>query len=128
MIVEIKRWKSSVKGTEGDLYVDGVLFCNTLENPERGAWVKGLTAIPRGDYNCGFTYSPKFKRQMICIFGVPNCSGIRMHWGNIVANTDGCILVGQRGEVGSYFIGNSKATYFALEKKVNYSAFTLRIV
>lgn len=46
------------------------------------------------------TYSPKFKDWLPLLLGVLNFSGIRIHAGNTVKDTQGCILVGENKEVG----------------------------
>lgn len=67
--------------------VNGDYFCHTLELP------KGK-CIPEGEYSLVISYSPKFKRIMPLISSVPMFQGIRIHPGNRVADSEGCILVG----------------------------------
>lgn len=115
--------------TIGKLYVDGVYFCDTLEDKDRGLddsmpleeIVKkkkyGQTAIPYGKYRVLITYSPKYKKFMPLIDGVKGFSGIRIHSGNTDKDTLGCLLVGKNKEVGKVL--ESRATYnklFALIK------------
>ena len=100
-----------LKGDKG-LKGDGGLqpFCDTLEPPRRnllngGKWdkrlkVKGMTAIPEGRYLMRFTYSPKFGKRMFQLMDVPLFDGIRIHSGNSVKDTQGCILVGNNTKVG----------------------------
>lgn len=52
----------------------------------------GATAIPAGVYEVRVTYSPRFKRMMPLIVGVPGFSGIRIHGGNKAKHTLGCPL------------------------------------
>jgi hypothetical protein len=47
---------------------------------------------------------------------VPNFTGIRIHPGNVAADTEGCILVGQTE--GKDFIGNSRAAFKPLFAKL----------
>ena len=113
-----------LKGDKG-LKGDGGLqpFCDTLEPPRRnllngGKWdkrlkVKGMTAIPEGRYLMRFTYSPKFGKRMFQLMDVPLCDGIRIHSGNSVKDTQGCILVGNNTKVGR--LENSRAVLFKLE-------------
>lgn len=115
------------KGLRGDggLKGDGELkpFCDTLEPPRRnllnrGKWdkrlkVKGMTAIPEGRYQMRFTYSPKFGKRLFQLMDVPLFDGIRIHSGNSVKDTQGCILVGNNTKVGR--LENSRAVLFKLE-------------
>ena len=113
-----------LKGDEG-LKGDGGLqpFCDTLEPPRRnllngGKWdkrlkVKGMTAIPEGRYLMRFTYSPKFGKRLFQLMDVPLFDGIRIHSGNSVKDTQGCILVGTNTKVGR--LENSRAVLFKLE-------------
>lgn len=79
----------------GDLHIDNSFFCYTLEDEIRADGVKeyGVTAIKAGLYEIEVTYSPKFKRDMILIKGVPQFSGIRLHGGNRSEDSLGCPLV-----------------------------------
>lgn len=115
------------EGLKGDrgLKGDGGLqpFCDTLEPPRRnllngGKWdkrlkVKGMTAIPEGRYLMRFTYSPKFGKRLFQLMDVPLFDGIRIHSGNSVKDTQGCILVGNNTKVGR--LENSRAVLFKLE-------------
>lgn len=86
--------------TLGRLFVDGVLFGYTCEDPDRkleegGVKIKGQTAIPRGMYLLTVTMSNRFKRLMPLIQGVHGFEGIRIHGGNTASDTEGCPLLGQ---------------------------------
>lgn len=120
MILTLKRtWKKDTY-TVGNLYVNGLWFCNTMEDKDRGlkkTWplsqiqkvkVPNETAIPIGTYAVTMrVQSPKFsqwkysrmygfcKGYLPRLLGVPGFDGILIHIGN-KANPDssGCILVG----------------------------------
>lgn len=112
----------------GKLYIDGVYFCDTIEDTDRGLKdemtekeilklkVKGETAIPTGIYHVYLTYSPKYKKQMPLIDGVKGYSGIRIHSGNTSKDTEGCLIVGKNKEVGKVL--ESRKTYNALFKQL----------
>ena len=107
--------------TIGKLYIDGVWFCDTIEDTDRGLddsmsvdeilkkKIKGETAIPTGIYKIEITYSPKYKRMMPLILGVKGYSGIRIHSGNTSKDTEGCLLVGRNTKVG--MVTDSRNTY-----------------
>ena len=52
--------------------------------------------IPVGQYNVELTYSPKFKKKLPLVHSksVSERRGIRIHAGNTVNDTEGCILIG----------------------------------
>lgn len=81
--------------TLGQLFVDGQYLCDTLEHPIREVKVYGKTAIPFGEYQVLVTFSPKFKRRLPLIKNVPNFDGVRIHCGNSLKDTAGCVLVGE---------------------------------
>ncbi|MDR0872981.1 MAG: DUF5675 family protein [Prevotellaceae bacterium] len=98
--------------TIGELYIDGVKFCDTLEDTVRDKnhdgdlndpgeeKVYGKTAIPCGKYPVIFSYSPSFVRWLPEILNVSGFSGIRIHRGNTPKDTHGCILVGENSITG----------------------------
>jgi hypothetical protein len=93
----VKREFFAETYTIGKLYVDGVYFCDTLENPVRpeGVKIPNETAIPYGTYEVIVNFSPKFKRVLPRLLNVPMFDGILIHRGNSVKDTSGCILVGE---------------------------------
>lgn len=117
--------------TIGKLYIDGVYFCDTIEDRDRGlrqelpASVnaakkrKGVTAIPTGRYQVTLNVkSPKFSKKKAYEFcdgylprllNVPAFEGVLIHIGNTAADSEGCILVGENKQVG--MVLNSTATF-----------------
>ena len=112
MRLTVKRIALKPTYTIGKLYIDGVYFCDTLEDPNRDhnkngslddqgeGKVWGDTAIPFGTYKMILSYSPKFKRILPRLLNVPHFEGILIHRGNTAKDTHGCILVGKNTEVG----------------------------
>ena len=100
-VLELHRTRLGAKATLGDLYVEGVFFCHTLEDvvrdlgPDGAGKVFGETAIPAGTYPVVVDFSNRFQRPMPHVLDVPFFDGIRIHKGNSDANTEGCLLLGQ---------------------------------
>ena len=121
MKLKLERTYKSPTYTIGKLYIDGVYFCDTIEDTDRGltqtmtdAQIKskkvyGQTAIPTGTYRVIISYSNKFKRQMPLLLNVPGFLGIRIHSGNTEKDTEGCLIVGKNKVVGKVI--ESKDTY-----------------
>lgn len=86
--------------TLGRLYINGELFCNTLEDKYRGQLenpadkVQNETAIPAGRYRVIVDHSAHFNKCLPHILNVPCFEGVRMHGGNRATDTEGCILCG----------------------------------
>lgn len=130
MLLTVDRAWPKKAYTIGKLFIDGVRFCETLEDTERGlrqsmplSSIKALkrygrTAIPKGIYGVRMTYSGKFAKKSWAkptdgmvpeIVDVPGFSGVRIHPGNTAEDTLGCILVGRNTEVGK--VTDSQAAY-----------------
>lgn len=116
MNLTLKRLNLTPNYTEGELYVNGVYFCKTLEDTNRdlnknGQFdnsekkVYGETCIPYGKYKVILSYSPKFKRELPEILEVPDFQGIRVHRGNKISDTLGCVLCGEKVKNG--YLSNS---------------------
>ena len=106
MTLELKRETLNEQYTVGKLFINGVYFCDTLEDVVRDinkngifdgkeTKIKGETAIPYGMYEVIVTVSPRFKRELPRLLNVPNFEGILIHSGNYAKDTEGCILVGE---------------------------------
>ena len=105
-----RRWPKAAY-TVGRLYVDGELFCNTLEDKvadvnRNGKFdgqerkVPGETAIPYGTYKVFYGWSPRFGRNLPRLLNVTAFDGILIHPGNTAKDSAGCILVGLNTEPG----------------------------
>lgn len=122
--------------TIGKLYIDGVYFCDTLEDIDRGLTqnmpleeiyskkIKNETAIPRGTYKVTMDFiSPKYSQlkwyyincmqgRMPRLLDVPGYVGVLIHPGNTKKDSSGCILIGQNKVKGQVI--NSKETFLKL--------------
>ena len=107
MKVVLRRRIKGPNFTIGDWIIDGKQLCDTLEDKDRDLFqsmslaeikerkVYGETAIPVGKYKIKMTYSPKYKRMMPQVLDVKGSDGIRVHSGNSVKDTLGCVLLGE---------------------------------
>ena len=100
MKLRLVRENSADEATLGNLYMDGIWFARTLEDQDRrlesgGEKVPGKTAIPLGRYAVTIDHSTRFQKLMLHVLDVPQFAGIRIHAGNTIFDTEGCILVGE---------------------------------
>lgn len=138
MNITLRRIAKRPTYTIGKLYIDGVYFCDTLEDTDRGLTqstplseikkkkVPTKTAIPTGTYDITMNVvSPRLSRSSFyrtnCngarvprILNVPGFDGILIHVGNTAADSAGCVLVGNNSQVGKVL--NSKTTFLKLYK------------
>lgn len=137
MELKVKRVAKKNEYTIGKLYIDGRLFCDTLEDCDRGLTqdmpleeiktkkVYGKTAIPTGTYEIDMnTVSPKFKdRSWAKPYGgklprlenVPGYEGVLIHVGNTASDSSGCLLVGKNNVQG--MVADSSRTFMSLMSK-----------
>ena len=139
MELRIERKWCKATYTIGILYIDGIRFCETLEDKDRDLTqqdsldqirsikVYGETAIPRGIYRVAMDIlSAKyaavawFKKlcdgKMPRLPEVPGFDGVLIHPGNTALDTKGCILVGRNTKAGQ--LTNSRSIFAALYKKM----------
>lgn len=117
--------------TIGKLYVEGKLFCDTVEDKVRSlidinkdgdfddqgeGKVYGLTAIPEGTYRLTLSMSNRFKRLLPELHDVPGFSGVRIHSGNTAEDSHGCIIVGINDKKG--WVSRSRNYEVALVAKL----------
>ena len=123
MKLKVERRWPKVTYTIGRLYIDGIYYCNTLEDYDRGLRqsdplrdiqrrkIAGETAIPKGTYEVQMNVtSPKYagvawyynfcRGKMPRLKDVPGFDGILIHPGTNALDTKGCILVGKNTKVG----------------------------
>lgn len=106
----VKRTDKSSLSVIGELWIDGLFYCYTLEPAEKSESVKPR-AIPLGTYDVTIRQSPRFKRLMPHVENVPGFEGILIHSGNFPADTEGCLLVGKYKGPNPDFIGSSKLAF-----------------
>lgn len=137
MELKLIRKEKEANYTIGDLFVNGILFSQTLEDKDRGLTqdmpleeikakkVYGKTAIPTGTYEIDMnTISPKFQARSWAkpyggklprLLNVPGYEGILIHPFNSAAESLGCIGVGKNSIKG--MITDSTRTFHALMSK-----------
>lgn len=131
-IVIDRKWKKDTY-TIGNLYINEVLFSNTLEDPDRGLTstmtleeinkkkVYGQTAIPTGTYEVKMTYSnrlhgrayaKKYEGKLPELINVKGYEGVRIHPFNKAQETLGCLSVGKNNIKGA--VTNATAYFYML--------------
>ena len=137
MELKLIRKEKEANYTIGDLFVNGILFSQTLEDKDRGLTqdmpleeikakkVYGKTAIPTGTYEIDMnTISPKFKDRSWAkpyggklprLIGVKGFDGVLLHVGNTASDSSGCLLVGKNSIKG--MITDSTRTFHTLMSK-----------
>ena len=139
MYIQLIRNKPQGKALFGQLYVDGEYFCDTLENTDY--------AIPTGFYRLRVTMSPRFKIFLPILDGVwgyrgsgvegsgvtskhlnskaseprsAKRTGIRIHAGNTIQDTEGCILVGEADLPNLRLLSSLKTLHRLCDVLLNY--------
>jgi hypothetical protein len=107
----VRRWLTPIS-TTGEMYVDDVRLCYTLELPITNGLPGG--AIPEGTYKVTTYASPHFGRLIPLIEGIPGRSEIEIHFGNRPKDTRGCILVGYGHTDGQDYITESREAFYDL--------------
>ena len=86
----------SDKSTIGKLFINGELFCDTLENPYINN-ERSISCIPAGQYKVRLRLPRESATRdylHLLVQDVPDRSYILFHRGNTAKDTRGCILVG----------------------------------
>lgn len=117
MELSVARFQKTDKSSIGRLGLNGQPFCYSLEDKDRGLSKEqdlslilktkqyGTTAIPKGRYEVIINFSNRFQKYLPLLLNVPGFEGIRIHPGNVAANTLGCILPGEG--YNTDFVGSS---------------------
>jgi hypothetical protein len=117
----LRRYDKGKDHTNGEFYVEDMLFGESLEPPSRGLSkdmpleeikkkkVYGKTAIPTGTYELELRVSPSLKNRPYAkkyggrfpyLKDVPCWSGVMIHPFNYASESKGCIAVGEKYKPG----------------------------
>lgn len=111
ILIALDVWRSweSNNSVQGEMCVNGVYFCTTLE-PARSTPVwPGHPCIYAGRFNLALTKSPHFGYVTPEVLGVQGRSEIRIHRANWPVELKGCTAVGYTRSTD--FCGASKAAF-----------------
>ncbi len=89
MNLVLTRTSRNPLAVRGDLTVNGIAECVTLENP--------ALLIPAGSYPVVVYSSPRLGHTVPLLVDVPGRTMIEIHCGNKAEDSLGCILVGRTG-------------------------------
>lgn len=152
MKLTIKRTITRNSYTLGKLYVDGVYFCDTLEDKDRGLTqdmsigqiqllkIPGKTAIPKGIYKVTLdVVSPKFSQYPFymetCKGKLPRLMDVKGYEGVLIHVADGpkrdslvqgCIGIGNLSA--EEYLMNGKKVFAELYNKIKGNNIELEIV
>ena len=124
MVIDLVRVGQSEAGTFGVLRIGKVPFAVTLEQPWRDNETN-VSCIPPTEYACRRVDSPKFG-DTFEVQGVERRSHILFHKGNTLADTHGCILVGEEFAPGG-IAASARGYQEFMAKMAGLDEFTLRI-
>jgi Family of unknown function (DUF5675) len=102
-VLTLQRLHRDSYATYGQITdADGKRLCVTLERP----WLDDkpdVSSIPAGMFPATRRLSPRFGYDVYELSEVPGRQAIEMHRGNVVADSEGCILLGSAfGDVGGH--------------------------
>ena len=152
MKLTIKRTITRNSYTLGKLYIDGVYFCDTLEDKDRGLTqnmsveqiksikVPGETAIPKGTYRVTLdVVSPKFSKypfyMQTCEGKLPRLIDVKGYDGVLIHVADGpkrdslvqgCIGIGNLSA--EEYLMNGKKVFIELYNKLKGNNIELEII
>lgn len=106
MKIQVIRDLFSSLSTQGELLLDGQLFCYTLEPPVKTDGSKPR-AIDCGVYPLTIRWSAEFGKHVPHVENVPGFTAVEQHWGNYPKDTKACTLVGNIRGPQPNFIGQS---------------------
>ena len=106
------------ESTIGRLFLNGELFCDTLENPWKNNQ-RNISCIPDGEYDVRLRLPRESATRdyiHLLVKEVPNRDWILFHRGNTAKDTSGCILVGKGSEHNA--VQNSRLAMDLLIKEI----------
>jgi len=120
----LQREPSTSEATLGKLYDRNKFICDVVEDVVRekagipvSEWkVHGKTAIPSGTYEVILQDSPRFGPECLTLRGVDGYKYIRIHAGNTAADTEGCLITGERDSAST--VKNSRISLAALRTRI----------
>ena len=128
-VVEIIRLEESSEGTFGVLRIDKQVFCVTLEQDDE-LNKKNESSIPAQQYICVKYESPTYGLTFK-ILDVPDRDDCLFHPGNIIKNTEGCVLLGEhfgklKGDRAILNSGNTFRKFMEVFEKENKFLLTVK--
>ena len=108
MEIKVERFIFSKETSLGRVYINGELFCFSLEPYDAGITkdipvedIKALKnkygkiAIPLGTYYMKYEWSNRYNKKMPRVTNVPGFDGVLWHPGNTIKDTRACLLPGK---------------------------------
>jgi hypothetical protein len=128
MTIRVIREPSIEGATLSVWFVNGHFECFGLEDqireqqgqPVENWKVAGRSAIPSGAYQVTITDSVRFKRRLPLLLAVPGFEGVRIHPGNTIHDTEGCLLPGRLRAANR--VGESRLAFERLFKRLELAA------
>lgn len=114
MLIEIKRISKSGSCMIGNLSVDSVVLCKTLELPFLDNQ-SNISSIPAGEYTgiLRYDHSDKWRIELT---NVVNRTHIQIHIGNYPKDTKGCVLVGTAADSTDCKVTGSTSAFLDLKR------------
>lgn len=130
MKLKLQRVRQVIDCTKGELFINDVKECLTLEDVHQDVKIFGATRIPSGKYNLHLNIdggmnkrspyvSYPWHKGMIEVLEVSGFSNVYIHIGNYAKDTDGCILLGRSDVSGKAMISGSQMAYEQFYKKIS---------